>query len=273
MHSMSMTMAADAPIPMSVAAGQAAISVEPPAATEPAASTPGPPALPAPPPPCSPAPINSSHSISFDAVFAELQAWHRQHDGRVTIPASHPAMARITDALTALGIEALARRRWDDQFAQLRAHRARHGQIDVPPAAAPALGAWVRAQRDYCRRRDRGLPSPLPSDRFDRLRGLGLTANRWEQRLGELRAYREDHGHCDVPLDYPKLGVWVLNQRDTYHFERAAMSQDRIEALETLGFNWNRWGRNRLKVREDAWEVQFNQLTEFIKKNGECQDW
>mmetsp|Transcript_11323 Transcript_11323/g.24134 ORF Transcript_11323/g.24134 Transcript_11323/m.24134 type:complete len:158 (+) Transcript_11323:574-1047(+) len=111
--------------------------------------------------------------------------------------------------------------------------------------------------------------SPLTPERFEKLRDVGLTINKWEKRLEELRAYKLAHGHCDVPIDHPGLlGVWVLNQRDAYHFEREDMPQDRIEALEGLGFNWNRWGRNRLKGREDVWNEQFGLLVEFIKVNG-----
>ena len=140
------------------------------------------------------------------------------------------------------------------------------------PLSHPTLGKWVSEQREYYKLHEQQKPNPLTPSRFEQLRSLGLTVNRWEKRLEELRAYKAEHDHCDVPLEYPQLGFWVLNQRDTYHFEREDMPQDRIDALEALGFNWNRWGRNRLKIREDAWDVQFNKLVEFIKANGEF-DW
>ena len=47
------------------------------------------------------------------------------------------------------------------------------------------------------------------------------------------------------------------------------MDAERIASLEELGFNWNRWGRNRLKIREDAWDAQFGTLLEFMKLHGE----
>jgi len=126
----------------------------------------------------------------------------------------------------------------------------------------------VRDQREYYKLYEQNQPSPFSASRFQQLQSLGLTINRWEKRLEELRLFKERHGHCDVPLDHPHLGVWVLNQRDAYHYERESMPRDRIDALEGLGFNWNRWGRNRLKIREDAWEAQFTKLLEFIKVHG-----
>jgi hypothetical protein len=37
-----------------------------------------------------------------------------------------------------------------------------------------------------------------------------------QDMISELRNYKEEFGHCDVPLDYegnPSLGVWVETQR------------------------------------------------------------
>jgi hypothetical protein len=111
-------------------------------------------------------------------------------------------------------------------------------------------------------------PSPLMGERYKQLRELGLTVNKLKGRLNELKAYRAQHGDCDIPITYPGLGLWVLNQRDAYHFERDVYPQDCIDKLEVLGFNWNRWGRNRLKVREEAWDMQFAKLVEFMEVHG-----
>ena len=205
-------------------------------------------------------------SISFDAIYSELHAYQTTN-GSLTIPASHPALARITDILTGAGIEKIASRRWDDQLDNLRSYRARHGNCDVPPSH-PTLGRWAGEQRAYYKERELGRTSPLTDDRYERLKGLSLAVNLWDKRLEELRAYKDEHGHTDVPLEYPRLGVWVLNQRDAYHFEREDFPQVRVDALDAIGFDWNRWGRNRLKTREDQWEAQFNKLLEYIKENG-----
>lgn len=153
---------------------------------------------------------------------------------------------------------------------ELRAYKFRHGNCNVPPGSArwAGLAAWTAEQRVRYDLHERGRPSPLTPERYERLRELGLTVNPWEGRLDELRGYKALHGDCDVPLDYPGLGLWVLNQRDAFHFERDVFPQDRIDKLEALGFNWNRWGRNRLKVREEAWDTQFAKLVEFIEVHG-----
>ena len=179
-------------------------------------------------------------AVNFDALMAELQAYQAAHRGSLAVPAGHPALARIADVLIATGVEDLASQRWDGMIAQLRAYKLQEGNCNVPPDHP--LGAWAAQQREYYNKHERGMASPLTDARFDQLRGLGLTTNRWERRLEELREYRAQYGHCDVPLEHPGLGVWVMNQRDTYYFEKGAMPQDRVDALEALGFNWNRWG-------------------------------
>ncbi|KAL7540742.1 hypothetical protein ACHAXR_010356 [Thalassiosira sp. AJA248-18] len=206
-------------------------------------------------------------SISFDAIFSELQAWQQQNNGSLSIPTSHPALSRIADALTGEGIENIVDQRWDEQLAQLREYKSENGNCNVP-FSHPTLGKWVSEQRKYFKLYELRMPNPLTPARFEQLKMLSLTVNLWEKRLEDLKLYKAQNGHCDVPLEYPKLGVWVLNQRDTYHFEGGKMPQDRVDALEAMGFNWNRWGRNRLKVREDAWDVQFNKLLEYIKEHG-----
>jgi hypothetical protein len=240
------------------------------------------------PPPASKSPSSSqqrprpSH-VSLDAILAELQAYRDENDGSLDVPTSHPLLVRIADALVSSGVVGSGGGgggvgagddeggQWDENMAELRAYKVRHGNCNVPPGASgrwAALAGWTAEQRVHYDLYERQRPSPLTWERYEQLQELGLTVNPWEGRLDELRAYRAQHGDCDVPIAYPGLGLWVLNQRDAYHFERDVYPQDRIDKLEALGFNWNRWGRNRLKVREEAWDTQFAKLVEFMEVHG-----
>jgi hypothetical protein len=69
----------------------------------------------------------------------------------------------------------------------------------------------------------------------------------WKGRLGELADYCKEHGHCNVPTNYSentKLGRWVGHQRSNYRLHAegkiSPMTPPRIQALENLGFEWNR---------------------------------
>ena len=96
-----------------------------------------------------------------------------------------------------------------------------------------------------------------------------VLGTKWEARLHELIHYQSQHGHTNVPLDHPSLlGIWVKNQRDTYHYDPSSMSPARIAALDSIQFDWNIWGHQRLQVHQDAWDAMYNKLVEYMKKHG-----
>jgi hypothetical protein len=68
----------------------------------------------------------------------------------------------------------------------------------------------------------------------------------WKQRLSELAAFREEYQNCNVPRSYSKniqLGQWVHTQRGHYKKNEdgkySSLTLPRIEALESLGFQWS----------------------------------
>jgi hypothetical protein len=86
----------------------------------------------------------------------------------------------------------------------------------------------------------------------------------WEKRFQELIEYKAIHGHCNVPPSAGVLGIWVKTQRvgkresDLKKLGKQSarkkpppcLSQDRINKLESIGFqwqlakpkvDWNRW--------------------------------
>lgn len=92
----------------------------------------------------------------------------------------------------------------------------------------------------------------------------------WNERLEELRTYRETNGHCDVPQIYSGgLGTWVSAQRSQFkrfsQGKTSSLSKQRKEALETLGFSWS------LRKRY-SWDDRFNELRRFSEdNNGSCE--
>ena len=67
----------------------------------------------------------------------------------------------------------------------------------------------------------------------------------WNQRLKELKEYKEKHGNCNVPRRYQdnkSLGEWVSTQRKHYRLKEegkySTMSKARIDQLNAIGFVW-----------------------------------
>jgi len=67
----------------------------------------------------------------------------------------------------------------------------------------------------------------------------------FEKHCRELTSFKEEFGHCNVPLRYagnPSLGQWCSQMRNAYKKIQKGMNsesnllQDRIERLEDIGF-------------------------------------
>ena len=68
----------------------------------------------------------------------------------------------------------------------------------------------------------------------------------WHERLASLKMFHMEFKHTNVPSNYEvdkPLAVWVKCQRRQMKLFRrgvkSTMTQERIDALEALGFDWN----------------------------------
>ena len=206
---------------------------------------------------------NEPDSVSFREVFSQLKTFLEQN-GSLAIPLSHPALSCILDSLASIHIETLLQKRWNQQMDALASFHNHHGHCNTAtPTASRDLNSWVAKQRVYCTLYQQQKPNPLTVERYERLKGVGLLhpPNKWEQRLEELRQFKLQHGHTDVPIDHPRLGIWVLNQR----FNLRDMPNERIEKLDRIGFTWN---YNTRSSNEEAWNAKYRLLLEYIRRHG-----
>ena len=81
----------------------------------------------------------------------------------------------------------------------------------------------------------------------------------WDKRYDDLKEFKKEYGHCDVPIDYPRLGIWVFNQRYTL----SEMLQYRIDLLDSVGFIWNHNEELPPKMME-TWNYVFDRYKQFI---------
>ena len=161
---------------------------------------------------------------------------------------------------------------WDTRFSELLKYKAEHGNYNVPARQDGGLGMWV------CNQRRNYRADSLAQDRIDRLDGIGFTwalkecgkIVPWETRFKELLKYRAKRGDCNIPVrSKGGIGTWVSNQRRAY--KDGELSQDRIDQLNSIGFNWAL--KKRVEQTERVrvpWETRFNQLVEYKAKHGDC---
>jgi hypothetical protein len=91
-------------------------------------------------------------------------------------------------------------------------------------------------------------------------------AEKWHLKFQDLVNYKSIHGHVQVPHGYkkdPALARWAKRQRYQYKLfqgnKASTMTEERIAALEKLGFVWD--------SHSALWDERYNELKEFVQSN------
>ena len=231
--------------------------------------------------------IDRQHS--WEERFKELKSFKQAH-GHCNVPAIYPPnpalgrwVANVRHAkkagtltedkvhrLDALGFcwerEPIITSKWKKHLDELKAFKREHGHCNVPRqhGSNSPLGNWVDSIRH------RKKEGRLDEEIIRCLNALGFSWVRktgWKQRIHDLKAFKKEHGHCNVPWEYPPnpgLGRWVSKLRERK--KHGELAQDRVLLLDALGFCWV---RKRLGVPV-SWEQHINDLKAFKKKHGHC---
>lgn len=118
-----------------------------------------------------------------------------------------------------------------------------------------------------------GKPTSITQDRVAKLEDLDFAWNAqeaaWKRHMNDLKAFKEENGHCHVPLShttYPKLGLWVKEQRRHYTLmqqnKASHMTEARAKELNAIGFCWD--------THEATWLERLRQLKSYKDRHGDC---
>eukprot|EP00980_Cylindrotheca_fusiformis_P013545 scaffold3451_cov109-Cylindrotheca_fusiformis.AAC.1 len=145
---------------------------------------------------------------------------------------------------------------WQEQFDKLVKFQALHGHCNVSInfQEDSKLARWVKRQRyQYKLYKGNRKSSNMSIRRIRLLESIGfvweLQAAAWHRKFNELLKFKEKTGHCEINTrshqDTKKsnLATWVKCQRRQYKLLRSgkpsSMTIDRIEALNSIGFQWS----------------------------------
>jgi len=150
-----------------------------------------------------------------------------------------------------------------DNYLDSHRYKEEHGDCLVSQGYITAskykLGNWVSNQRIS--------KDKLTPEQVQLLEVLGVVwnarAEKWEQGLKELSAYKEEHGDCLVKRGYitasgNQLGVWVKTQRS----KKDKLIPERIQRLDVLGFVWD--------PLAEQWEQGMKELCTYKEEHGDC---
>ena len=146
---------------------------------------------------------------------------------------------------------------WEKRFNELLAYKAKYGDMNVPAKSSSGLGMWVGMQRAFKKR------GSIPDDRYSRLNEIGFAwdgvESIWEERFGELLAYKEINGDVNVPNDRgSKLWRWISTQR--IFRKKGKLSTEKIQRLDALGFTWD--------MLDSQWDSKISELLAYKDKFG-----
>jgi superfamily II DNA or RNA helicase len=183
---------------------------------------------------------------------------------RITVLAPPGALQATLDALR-IQVLSRATSSWWDGYGAARAYYDANGDLGVPVTYVAAggflLGTWLTVQRAE---RNRGAMS---ADRVRLLDQVGmiwdLLEAAWMAAYHDLCAFKDQHGHFEVPVAYRtadgiSLNEWQGTQRDAARAGK--LSGQRRTLLDAIGFPWN-----PAQVR---WMRRYHQLTEAITRHG-----
>ena len=142
---------------------------------------------------------------------------------------------------------------WFNHFERLKAFREQTGHFHLPKT--DPLSQWARDQRTQKSKQDKGVASTLTAERKAALESIGFpwrlwTKRSWDDRIADLEAFRQQNGHCDVPIrrgEPQSLATWVDEQRKLYRQKHQkgkqnALTDEREAQLTAMGFSWYRYG-------------------------------
>ena len=196
-------------------------------------------------------------------------------DGGADSSAGKAGGGRLTEErirrLEDLGFVWSLRDDWQKHYDELKEFKKENAHCNVPARYAKnrRLGIFVSSQRQQYKVLQKLTPSEkqnvrLNEERIKLLNDLGFTwtlrsrdtpSEMWNQKVSELKTFREMYGHCNVPVFYhdnPELRSWVELQRILYQqyimnnanrndgesVSEQPYSDLKIRILEDIGFDW-----------------------------------
>jgi hypothetical protein len=148
---------------------------------------------------------------------------------------------------------------WETQYERFKQLKKEHGEkYHISLKQQPDLARWFNRQIHSKEKLSAWKKEKLNAINFPWRVGKRYRMELWERMYDQLRAYKKQHGHCDVPQKYNKnqpLASWVSGQRIK------KLSPEQKEKLNTLGFSWAG------ETAEKRWSESLQELLALKQKN------
>eukprot|EP00804_Cyclotella_cryptica_P029861 CCRYP_010769-RC/>CCRYP_010769-RC protein AED:0.29 eAED:0.29 QI:174/1/1/1/0.8/0.66/6/145/688 len=174
--------------------------------------------------------------------------------------------------------------KWKKMYLKLKAYYELNGHANVTDREDSKLAKWVTRQRTCYANGQLKKPNPAiglikPYQR-ELLDQLDFCYNPREEQFARniqmLRAFKEEHGHCNVPMKHENIHLanfvqkWRREHRLYHEGKPSNMTQERFDMLRTVGFSWRDPSRSRKRsdAREETWDGFISQMVDFKERYG-----
>jgi len=165
---------------------------------------------------------------------------------------------------------------WEEYYQAAARYREENGDLMIPQRYVTedgkCLGSWLTTQRKIHNGSKVGV---LTEEQVLRLDKLGIVWTNikdtvWEDYYALAKAYYEQHGHLNVPMNYTtedghRLGTWLSNMRVRYaslsQRDKSSQTKERIRRMEAIGMVWN--------VFDARWEHCFALAEAYYREHGD----
>jgi hypothetical protein len=162
-----------------------------------------------------------------------------------------------------------AKQEWQQNLLEYMLFRSKHGGDATPDAKSDdkgerALAKWLKVQYQSDVDLKEGKPSDVPAKYIDILRNqlVGFPF-KYAGLLSELREYKSEHGHTQVPCRYhTSLGQSLRNIKKKRKSNK--LEEWMIKDLDELEFEWE-------LTPVVVWDKSFKQLKDYKELHGHCK--
>ena len=164
---------------------------------------------------------------------------------------------------------------FEQRIDDLKAYKEKNGHVNVKGSEDMSLYNFCKHMRNN-RTNPEKYATALSTDKIASLDALGFewvakpNTISFEQRMDDLRAYKEKHGHVKVKQKEDKsladFCKHMRHARNNPKKSNVSVTVDRIASLDALGFEWQ--AERGEKAAKKSFEQRIEDLQAYKEKNG-----
>lgn len=164
---------------------------------------------------------------------------------------------------------------WAVMLQRLRAYRAEHGTLELPPRQKHNKRDRYTDLRDWTEvQRENYANKTLEESRIKELSKLGFSFDPWNEMFNRLRRYKKVGGTVRLPKEFKslegdededvnKLCQWVQDQLALYR--KGVLAAEKKTKLRNLGVKLTKGHMGKV-----LWEERFEEMVDYYRANKTC---